>query len=121
MATMTESRALWSTMPGWGIVANLLPPEVIQSRRVRFVRRTVLLALTFVVLACVLGYGYVCLGHRSAEHDLAAEQARSQQLTIQQNRYSRTDTATWSGSKQIPSRCAHNWPPCWARTSTFRH
>jgi Tfp pilus assembly protein PilN len=87
VSTMTDSRALWNTMPGWGIVANLLPPEVVQSRRVRFIRRMVLLGLVFVLLACLIAYAYVYLGHRSAEHDLAAEQARSQQLTVQQHQY----------------------------------
>ena len=38
-AIATSGQQLWSTMPGWGIVADLTPPELIASRRLRLLRK----------------------------------------------------------------------------------
>lgn len=87
MTTM-QPRELWSTMPGWGIVANLIPPEVLQARRVRAVRRLVALALCLLVLVASLGYGYAFYRSHQAAQALAAEQSQTSALLIEQNRYS---------------------------------
>jgi len=86
MTTM-QPRELWSTMPGWGIVANLIPPEVLQARRVRAVRKLVAYALGVVVLLACLGYGFAWYRSQQAADTLAAEQSRTSQLLAQQKRY----------------------------------
>jgi len=86
MTTM-QPRELWSTMPGWGIVANLIPPEVLQARRVRAIRKLVAYALCVLVLLAGLGYGYAFFRSKQAADTLAAEQTRTSQLLAQQKRY----------------------------------
>lgn len=86
MTTM-QPRELWSTMPGWGIVANLIPPEVLQARRVRAIRKLVAYALCALVLLAGLGYGYAFYRSQQAADTLAAEQSRTSQLLVQQKRY----------------------------------
>jgi hypothetical protein len=86
MTTM-QPRELWSTMPGWGVVANLIPPEVLQARRVRAIRKVVAYALCALVLLAGLGYGYAYYRSHQAADALAAEQSRTSQLLAQQKRY----------------------------------
>lgn len=86
MTTM-QPRELWSTMPGWGIVANLIPPEVLQARRVRAVRKLVAYLLCVLVLLAGIGYGFAFYRSQQAAETLAAEQSRTSQLLVQQKRY----------------------------------
>jgi len=78
---------LWNSMPGWGIVANLLPPEVLAARRVRVLRKLVVAALAVVVLLGAGGYGYAFWQARSAKSDLHAAQDQTTQLQLQQRKY----------------------------------
>lgn len=86
MTTM-QPRELWSTMPGWGIVANLIPPEVLQARRVRAIRKLVAYLLCVLVLIAGIGYGFAYFRSQQAAQTLAAEQSRTSQLLAQQKRY----------------------------------
>lgn len=86
MTTM-QPRELWSTMPGWSIVANLIPPEVLQARRVRAVRRLVALGLCVLVLLASVGYAFAFYRSHEAEQTLSAEQHRTSQLLAQQKQY----------------------------------
>lgn len=86
MTTM-QPRELWSTMPGWGIVANLIPPEVLQARRVRAIRKLVAYALVALVLLAGVGYGYAWYRSQQAADTLSAEQSRTTALLAQQKRY----------------------------------
>jgi hypothetical protein len=86
MTTM-QPRELWSTMPGWGVVANLIPPEVLQARRVRAVRKLVAYALCVLVLIAAVGYGFAWYRSQQAADALSAEQSRTSQLLAQQKRY----------------------------------
>jgi hypothetical protein len=95
MTTM-QPRELWSTMPGWGIVANLIPPEVLQARRVRAVRKLVAYALCVLVLIAGVGYGFAWYRSQQAADALAAEQSRTSQLLAQQKRYA--DVTVLQGS-----------------------
>jgi hypothetical protein len=87
MTTTVEARQLWSAMPGWGIVANLLPPEVIQARRVRVLRRMVIAAMVVIVVLSTFIYGYAFWGSLGAGKALAVEEARTSQLQTEQRRY----------------------------------
>lgn len=82
-----QPQQLWSTMPGWGIVANLLPPEVILARRIRVLRKLMTMVLIAVVVLGALGYGYAFWQAHRASATLGSEQNRGSQLTAQQNKY----------------------------------
>ena len=87
MTTM-QPRELWSTMPGWGIVANLIPPELLQARRAQALRKLVTAGLCLLLLLAGVGGGYAKLRSHDAAESLAAEQSRTSQLIADQNRYS---------------------------------
>ena len=73
--------------PGWRLAANLLPPEVLQARRVRAVRRTNVIVL-IVVLVVVAG-GFVAATWRThvAADRLAEAQATTTRLMAQQRQF----------------------------------
>ena len=85
---------LWNSMPGWGITANLLPPEVIAGRRLTVVRKVIVGALAAVVVLAAGGYVYAYLQQRSANSDLSAAKAKTASLVAEQQRYSQVVTLT---------------------------
>jgi Tfp pilus assembly protein PilN len=105
MTVILEGRDLWNTMPGWGIVADLLPPEVTEARRVRVLRRVVIIVLASVLVLCLIAYGIAKLGSHSAQNELNAEQAKTMQLTIDQRKYSGV-TAIQGQVSQVQSQVA---------------
>ena len=56
MTTHAQPNQPWSSMPGWGIVADLTPPELIASRHLKVLRKWIVLGLVVLVVACVAGY-----------------------------------------------------------------
>jgi hypothetical protein len=87
MITLTKENQLWNTMPGWGIVADLTPPELIAARRLRVVRKAIIGALAFMLVLSVAGYTMAYLQNRSAQSALTAEQIRGTQLQASQKQY----------------------------------
>lgn len=85
--TAPPASQLWSTMPGWGITANLLPPEIVAARRLRSVRKMIVLAMVLVVILGAAGYAYAVFQQRGAESALAAEQATTTELVAKQHKY----------------------------------
>lgn len=79
---------LWSSMPGWGIVVNLLPPEVLAARRVRVIRKLILSGVGVIVLIAALAYGYAYWQVHTASNQLAAAEAQTAQLQHSQLKYS---------------------------------
>ena len=86
--TVSPPEQKWHTMPGWGIVANLIPPEIVAARRVATVRKLIVVALVGVLLLAGAGFGYGYWQKHRASNQLAAEQARTTSLLAQQQRYS---------------------------------
>jgi Tfp pilus assembly protein PilN len=74
-------------MPGWGIVANLIPPELLQARRVRALQKLVGFMLVLLLLVAGVGGGYAMLRSRHAAQQLSVEQNRTSQLLAEQGRY----------------------------------
>ena len=87
MTTLATPQQIWNTMPGWGIVADLTPPELIASRRLRVLRKLLAAALSVLLVLLVLGYGYARLQAHSAASSLADVNLRTVQLRAEQNKY----------------------------------
>lgn len=88
MSVPTEQAPLWAAMPGWGISANLMPREVIDSRHVRVIRRRILIALAAAAVLCVMGYAYALIASQQASSALASEQAQTAKLRVSEKAYS---------------------------------
>lgn len=82
-----QPQRLWSSMPGWGIVTNLLPPEVISARRLRALRKVIALVLLAILVLAGAGYGYGSWRAHRASSALGAEQQRTVRLTEQQQNF----------------------------------
>lgn len=87
MSVVTEHDTLWSAMPGWGISANLMPPEVIEERYLRVVRRRILIGLVATVALCALGYGYALIASQQSSSSLDTAQAQTAKLQVTQKTY----------------------------------
>ncbi len=75
-----DATEAWGSMPGWGIVADLTPPELIAARRLAVLKKYIAAALALVLLLCALGYVVSKHGHSNAESDYAAAADRTGQL-----------------------------------------
>ena len=89
MTALAEAPAgsVWNGMPGWGIAADLTPPELLQARHIKFLRKMIGAALILVVLLCIGGYVLAMTKHSSAESGLSAANDRTTQLTVEEGRY----------------------------------
>ena len=78
---------LWASMPGWGIVADLTPPELAAARNLRTLRKQLAGALVLVLLLCVAGYVWAGQRTASANDQLATSQATTARLNAQNAKY----------------------------------
>lgn len=78
--TVVDSPALWTSLPGWGIAADLTPPELINSRQLKVLARLMALGLVLLVLACGGGYYLAAHDRAAAAADLQAAQRRTTDL-----------------------------------------
>jgi hypothetical protein len=79
---------LWNALPGWGIAANLTPPELLSSHRLARLRQRLLLAACLVALLTAAGYGYAYVQVGRAENGLSSAQSQTTQLRRQASTYS---------------------------------
>jgi hypothetical protein len=89
MTAVLDRRAVsaWSTMPGWGIVADLTPPELVKARALRVVRRFIALGLLVVLALCALAYLYALQQSSSASDEASAASEQTTLLQIESNKY----------------------------------
>lgn len=78
---------LWDVVPGWGIAADLTPPELITRRHLRVVRRRVVVGLVVLLVLCGLGYAAAMLRSSDAQAALADEQTRTSALQVESRQY----------------------------------
>jgi hypothetical protein len=78
---------LWSSMPGWGIVADLTPPELIASRRLRVIRKLIGLGAVVLLVLCAITWGYAYLQSQTAASSLASETKRTASVRAEQQRF----------------------------------
>ena len=89
VASRPTENAVWGTMPGWGIVADLTPPELAASRRLKVLKKLIAVGLVMVALLCVAGYAWAFLDHSSASDALDTSNARTTQLVAEQGKYAK--------------------------------
>ncbi len=78
---------LWSTMPGWGIAADLTPPELTNSRELKRLRRWLAAGLIVLLVACIGGYVLAALKHSKASSALNNVQSQTFELQAGVNKY----------------------------------
>lgn len=78
--TVVDSPALWTSLPGWGIAADLTPPELINKRQLKVLGKLMALGLVLLVLACAGGYYLAASDRSAASADLQAAQGRTTDL-----------------------------------------
>jgi hypothetical protein len=82
-----DNASQWGSMPGWNIVGDLTPPELINARRVAVLRRRIIAGLVLVVLLCAGGYAYTYARNGSASDDATAVAAQTVDLTRSAGKY----------------------------------
>ncbi|WP_111765155.1 hypothetical protein [Nakamurella deserti] len=70
-AGATGRAPLWTAAPGWGIAADLTPPEILKSRQISVLRRVMAAGLVGLVLACGGGWYLAARDNDDAVADLA--------------------------------------------------
>ncbi|MCW2527138.1 MAG: hypothetical protein JWM76_1998 [Pseudonocardiales bacterium] len=83
MTPITTPTQLWSSMPGWGIAADLTPPELVNSRQLKLLRRWLAIGLVALLIACAGGYVLAARQHSSATS--ALDQVQQHTLELQAN------------------------------------
>lgn len=82
-----EALSAWGDMPGWNIVADLTPPELVAQRSLAVLRRRILMALVVVVLLCIGAYGYAFFEKSAASTDAATASDGTSSLMRKANSY----------------------------------
>jgi hypothetical protein len=87
MTALVKPSQIRNSMPGWGIVVNLMPPELIAARKLKSARKLFIIGFALVLVLGVAGYTLAVIAHGSATTELASENSRTTQLTAQQRQY----------------------------------
>ena len=82
-----EMQQSWSARPGWGIAANLMPPELVSSYRLRRIRERILLAVCLVALFAAGGFAYGFWRGHQADRDLSSARGHTTALQRQADQY----------------------------------
>jgi hypothetical protein len=105
MTITAERPALWSAMPGWGIAADLIPPELINARQLKVLRKLMAAAVVALLAVCAGGYYLAARENSSASSDLASVQDRTAQLLGEGRGYA--DVVAIQGSvRQVQTQIA---------------
>lgn len=74
-------------LPGWGIWFDLTPPELVNARHLKRLRRWILVALVAAAVLVAAAYGFGMLRQQRSQANLAGVQAQTAGLTQQQQQY----------------------------------
>lgn len=86
--TVTMERAgLWQTRPGWGIAVDLTPVEIVNTRKVRSLKKMIVAALGLVLVLCVGATARTFLDKADAQDSYDAAQATTADLEAQAAKY----------------------------------
>lgn len=86
-STVARPTELWSAMPGWGILVDLTPPELLAARRLRSTRRLLAVLLALVLALAGAAYFYAGSQRDNAAAGLTAEQATTTRLQAEQRKF----------------------------------
>lgn len=79
--TLTAQRpGTFDSMPGWGIAADLIPPELRHARQLRTLRKLLTAGVLALLVVCAVGYYLAAHENASAAAELAEVEARTVQL-----------------------------------------
>jgi len=86
--TVTMERAgLWQTRPGWGIAVDLTPVEIVNTRKVRSLKKLIVAGLALVVVLCLGATAMTLLDKVDAQDSYDEAQATTIDLQAQAARY----------------------------------
>lgn len=77
----------WNARPGWGIAANLTPPELIRSYRLSRLRERILLLVCLVALFAAAGFAYGFWRGHQADRNLSDAHSQADVLQRQADQY----------------------------------
>lgn len=80
--------ALWTAMPGWGIAADLTPPELRKARQIAVMRTWMAAGLAALILVCGGGYYLAVRQNDAVAADLAVASNRTLELQAVGRSYS---------------------------------
>ncbi len=105
MTTTLDPPAVTAVRPDWGMYADLTPPELLRSRRLHGLRRTLLLALLALLAVIALVFaGSIWRSHQAAGV-LAEQQTQTSRLQADQQRYAQV-TQVQDSTRAIRSQLA---------------
>ena len=87
MTDSMQRAGLWQTRPGWGIAVDLTPVEIVNTRKVRSLKKLILAGLAFVVVLCLGATAMAVLDKGDAQDSYDAAQATTVDLQAQAARY----------------------------------
>ena len=73
--------------PGWDVVGDLTPPELLARRSLAVLRRRIVAVLVLVLLLCVAAFAYAMVLHVVAQRDATSTAQRSAQLNGAVHKY----------------------------------
>lgn len=79
-AAVAERPELWISMPGWGIAADLTPPELVNARQLAVLRKVMAAGIVLLLLLCAGGYFLARSDKSDAATDLITAQGRTEEL-----------------------------------------
>ena len=106
MTITADHPTMWSSMPGWGIAADLIPPELITARRLKAVRKLIAAGAVALVLVGTGGYYVASRENATAASDLASVQDETSRLHAESRLYSAVVSIQGSVS-QVRTQIAH--------------
>ena len=66
MTALAAPERLWVMAAGWGIAADLTPPEIVSARRLSRLRRWIAIALAGLAVLVAGGYGLAMIENNTA-------------------------------------------------------
>jgi hypothetical protein len=86
-AIMEQQPTQWNSMPGWDIAVDLIPPELVNARRLTVLRKLMAAGIIALLVLCAGGYYLAARDNASAAADLAAVQDQTARLQAEGRQY----------------------------------
>jgi hypothetical protein len=103
--TVVDRPALWKSLPGWGIAADLTPPELLNSRQLKTLRKLMAAGVVLLLLICAGGYYLAAREKADTAVELKAAQSRTRELQRVGDSYSGV-VAIQGSVKQVQAQVA---------------